>query len=328
MRGDICAVTGGAGFIGSNLTERLLKEGWRVRVIDNFMTGSHLNLLELEQRFGQRLELIEADIRDAESLARAFAASSYVFHQAALPSVVRSVQDPALSNDININGTLNVLLAARKARVRRVIYASSSSVYGDTVELPKKESMPANPVSPYGLTKYVGECYCRLFYHLYGLQTVSLRYFNVFGPRQDPSSEYAAVIPRFINRLLEKRSPIIYGDGEQTRDFTYVENVVDANLLACEVEKAAGECFNIACGQPLNLKQLLSALNAILGTDITPEHAPPRPGDIRHSYADITKAQQILGYQPSISFTRGLERTVQWYLKDKGARDQEPEARS
>lgn len=316
----ISVVTGGAGFIGSNLAQRLLELGERVRIVDNFLTGGRENVAGLLDRYPEDLELIEGDIRDIGLLRRAFAGARRVYHQAALPSVQRSVEDPVLSNDINISGTLNVLVAAREAGVARVIYASSSSVYGDSPTLPKSESMPARPISPYGLTKLVGEEYCRLFYSLYGLETVSLRYFNVFGPRQDPKSEYAAVIPRFISRMLSGQPPIIYGDGEQTRDFTFVENVVEANLLASRVPAAAGECFNIACGEQQSLNQLAAILNELLGTSYAPIYTDPRPGDIRHSLADINKARRLLDYSPAIGLREGLKRSIDWYRENSGAR--------
>ncbi len=316
----ISVVTGGAGFIGSNLAQRLLELGERVRIVDNFLTGRRENIAGLLERYPEELELIEGDIRDIRLLCRAFAGARYVYHQAALPSVQRSVEDPILSNDINVAGTLNILTAARGAGIARVIYASSSSVYGDSPTLPKRESMPARPISPYGLTKLVGEEYCRLFYSLYGLETVSLRYFNVFGPRQDPGSEYAAVIPRFISKMLSGQPPIIYGDGEQTRDFTFVENVVEANLLASRIPAAAGECFNIACGEQQSLKQLVAILNELLGTSYAPVHTDPRPGDIRHSLADVNKARRLLDYSPAIDLREGLKKSIDWYRENSAAR--------
>jgi nucleoside-diphosphate-sugar epimerase len=257
-------VTGGAGFIGSNLTEALLKQGHQVRILDNFSTGKRENLA-----FGEAypsFEIIEGDIRDLTFCQQTIKGIEFVFHQAALPSVQRSVEDPLPSNSVNVGGTLNVLLAARDAGVKRLIYTSSSSVYGDTPTLPKREAMPANPLSPYALHKYIGEQYCRLFFHLYGLETVSLRYFNIFGPKQDPTSIYSAVIPKFIDALLEGRSPIIFGNGEQSRDFTYIDNVVQANLLAMAREHLNGETINIACGRRTSVSQLLNILKNIMGS--------------------------------------------------------------
>jgi len=309
-------VTGGAGFIGSNLAKALLNEGHRVRILDNFSTGKRENLIF--QNEGAGVEIIEGDIRDLEICRRAEEGVEFVFHQAALPSVQRSVEDPLESNSVNAEGTLNVLLAARDAGVKRVIYAASSSVYGDTPTLPKREEMPPNPLSPYALQKYIGEQYCRLFFQLYGLETVSLRYFNVFGPKQDPASIYSAVIPRFINALIEELSPVIFGDGEQSRDFTYVDNVVRANLLAMSADRLQGEAINIACGERISLNQLLGILKEILGSKQLPIYEEPRQGDVKHSLADIRKGKEVLDYEPSVGIEAGLEKTVEFFRKKRG----------
>lgn len=304
-----CVVTGGAGFIGSNLVRRLVGCADEVVVLDNLSTGRIENLKGLESR----VEFVQGDVRDAGLLNRLFKGAEVVFHQAALPSVPRSIQDPIASNASNVDGTLNVLVAAREAKVRRVILAGSSSVYGNTAALPKVEDMPTNPLSPYAVTKLVGELYGRVFTHVYGLETVTLRYFNVFGPRQDPNSQYAAVIPKFIMKMSRGEQPEIYGDGEQSRDFTYVENVVEANILAATVEGVAGEVFNIGCGERHTLNELVEKLNYLLGTTIEPKYGPPRPGDVRHSMASIEKATTLLGYRPLVSFDEGLRRTVEWF---------------
>ncbi len=306
-------VTGGAGFIGSNLTEALLKKGCVVRVLDNFSTGKRENLI-FDRKYPS-LEIIEGDICDLKTCQKAVRKVDFVFHQAALPSVQRSVEDPEASNVINVGGTLNILLAARDEKVKRVIYAASSSVYGDTPTLPKHEEMNPTPLSPYALQKYVGEQYCRLFHQLYGLDTISLRYFNIFGPRQDPNSLYSAVIPKFIDALLLNRPPTIFGDGEQSRDFTYIENVVQANLLAMSAERLRGEAMNIACGKRTSLNQLLSILKDILGSAQSPVYEEPRKGDVRHSLADIRRAKEVINYSPSIGIEIGLRKTVEFFKK-------------
>ena len=308
-------VTGGAGFIGSNLTEALLKQGHLVRVLDNFSTGKRENLI-FDEAYSS-LEIIEGDIRDLTICQRAMKDIEYVFHQAALPSVQRSVEDPLTSNSVNVEGTLNILLAARNAGVKRLIYASSSSVYGDTPTLPKNEEMPPNPLSPYALQKYIGEQYCRLFFQLYGLEAVSLRYFNIFGPKQDPTSIYSAVIPRFIDALLEGRPPIIFGNGEQSRDFTYIDNVVQANLLAMSAAHLNGEAINIACGKRTSLNQLLNFLKEIVGSKVSPIYEEPRKGDVRHSLANIQKGKEILNYEPEVGIERGLRKTVEYFQKKR-----------
>ena len=306
-------VTGGAGFIGSNLTEALLQRGHFVRVLDDFSTGKRENLI-FDKAYPSP-EVIKGDIRDFSACRKAMNRIEYVFHQAALPSVQRSIEDPETSNAINVGGTLNILLAAREEKVKRVIYASSSSVYGDTPTLPKHEEMPPNPLSPYALQKYIGEQYCRLFYQLYGLDTISLRYFNIFGPKQDPNSLYSAVIPKFIDALLQGRPPIIFGDGEQSRDFTYIENVVQANLLAMSAEHLHGEAINIACGKRISLNQLLNVLKEILGSKLSPIYQEPRQGDVKHSLADIFKGKEILNYEPTVGIEIGLEKTVDFFRK-------------
>jgi len=307
-------VTGGAGFIGSNLTEALLKEGHEVRVLDNFSTGKRENLIFDEVY--PFLEIMEGDICNLSDCREAVRGVEYVFHQAALPSVQRSVEDPLLTHSVNAGGTLNLLIASREEGVKRFIYASSSSIYGDTPTLPKKEEMPPTPLSPYALQKYIGEEYCRLFYQLYGFETISLRYFNIFGPKQDPESIYSAVIPKFIHALLHGYPPTIYGDGEQSRDFTFIENVVHANLLAMEMEHASGEVLNIACGNQTSLNQLLNFLQDLIGKKVLPRHEEPRKGDVRHSLADIHKATKILNYKPQIDIQEGLRRTVEYYRKE------------
>jgi len=305
-------VTGGAGFIGSHIVEELVRRGEQVRVLDNFSTGRRENIAP----FLERIELIEGDLRDLPTVRRAVEGVDYVLHQGALPSVPRSIADPLTSNAANITGTLHLLVAARDAGVKRVVYASSSAVYGDSPTLPKREDMLPAPKSPYAVSKLSGEHYCQVFTQVYGLETVSLRYFNVFGPRQDPTSQYAAVIPIFITAMLRGEPPPVHGDGLQSRDFTYVTNNVQANLLAATTPGIAGRVFNIACGRRYTLLELIAALNDILGTHIEPVHTPPRPGDVRHSLADITAAQEAMGYQVEVDFYEGLRRTVEWYREN------------
>ncbi|HKS41137.1 MAG TPA: SDR family oxidoreductase [Blastocatellia bacterium] len=302
-------VTGGAGFIGSHICERLLKDGHSVRVLDNFVSGKEANL----ESIGGDVELIRGDITDARTVAEAMKGVEIVFHEAALGSVPRSVADPMTTHEVNMTGTLSVLLAARDAGVRRVVNASSSSVYGDTEVLPKHESMMGQPLSPYALSKLAGEHYISIFNRVYGFEAVALRYFNIFGPRQDPESQYAAVIPRFVMALLEGRQPVIYGDGLQSRDFTYVENVVEANLLASEAEGASGKAFNVACGGRYSLLDLLGKIKEILGSPIEPIHEAARAGDVRDSQASIEAAEKSLGYRVTVDFEEGLRRTVAWY---------------
>jgi nucleoside-diphosphate-sugar epimerase len=301
-------VTGGAGFIGSHMTEELVRRGERVRVVDSLITGKRANLAHLPQ-----VEFVEGDLADLEVARRAVQDIDYVLHQAAIPSVPRSVQDPVTSNRANIDASLNVLVAARDARVRRVVYAGSSSAYGDTPTLPKVETMATAPLSPYALQKLVAEQYCQMFTRLYGLETVTIRYFNVFGPRQDPSSPYSGVISLFISALVEGRRPNIYGDGEHTRDFTYVANVVDGVLRACQAPQASGEVINVATGGRVSLNHLFKTIRDVLGVTVEPVYAAPRAGDVRDSQADIGKARRLLGYEPSVSFETGLEKTIAWY---------------
>ncbi len=302
-------VTGGGGFIGAHLVERLLEEGYTVRVLDNFATGHRENLFECLAE----IELVEGDIQSYERVHNAVRGCDVVFHQAALPSVPRSIQDPLTSNASNVTGTLNVLLSARDEGVERVVAASSSSAYGANPDLPKREDMPALPIAPYAVSKLAAEHYCQSFFHVYGLETVALRYFNVFGPRQDPLSQYAAVIPLFITAVLEGRQPVVNGDGEQSRDFTYIDNAVEANVRAAVANGVGGETFNVACGEAVSLNRLLDDLREISGSEIAPVHAEPRPGDVRHSLADISKARERLGYTPKVSFQTGLERTFEYY---------------
>lgn len=316
--GGFDVVTGGAGFIGSHISRGLLNQGRAVCIIDNFSTGREGNLADLQREASGRLEMFREDVRSVEALKRLFEGAHTVYHQAAIPSVQRSVENPLESNGANLEGTLSVLLVAREAGVRKVVFASSSSVYGDSETLPKQEEMVPDPLSPYAVTKYGGELYCRVFSRIYGLPTIGLRYFNVFGPFQDPQSEYAAVIPRFICRMLSGQRPIIYGDGEQSRDFTYVSNVVSANLLAAR-SSASGITVNIACGRRFTLNQLVRELNEILGTQLEPIYEPARPGDVRHSQADIDAARSLIGFQPEISFREGLDRTVDWFRQQMAA---------
>ncbi|HXF61123.1 MAG TPA: SDR family oxidoreductase [Caldilineaceae bacterium] len=301
-------VTGGAGFIGSNLVEALVAEGHQVRVLDNLATGHRHNLAHV----ASKIEFHDGDIRSYHLVRAAMEGVDFVLHQAALPSVPRSVRDPITSNAVNIDGTLNVLHAAREAGVQRVVLASSSSVYGANPALPKQESMCPQPRSPYAITKLVTEQYGQVFCELYGLETVSLRYFNVFGPRQDPNSPYAAVIPLFIRALAAGEPLTIHGDGTQSRDFTYIDNVVRANLLACTAPEAAGAVVNVACGERYTLLELVDRLAEILGAEPKIVHTPPRPGDVPHSLADISRARALLGYEPVVDFGEGLRRTAAW----------------
>jgi nucleoside-diphosphate-sugar epimerase len=307
-------VTGGAGFIGSNLVEELVRQGTQVRVIDNFATGKPENL----KSFNGRIDFREVDICDLKALQEAVRGVDYVLHQAAIPSVPKSVIDPITSHNADVTGTLHVLWAAKEAGVKRLVYAASSSAYGENPELPKREEMPSRAISPYGLMKYVGEEYCRLFTQLYGLETVSLRYFNVFGPRQDPSSQYSGVLSRFITTMLAGKRPTIFGDGQQSRDFTFVANVVQGNLLACHAPGAAGKMYNLACGQCVSLNEVVALLNRILGTKLEPVYEPVRVGDIKHSLAEISRAKAELKYTPSVQFEEGLRMTVEWYRQNFG----------
>src|SRR5262245_20993133 len=306
-------VTGGAGFIGSNIADGLARRGDRVRVLDNFSTGRHENLAGLDG-----VEVLEGDLRDLAHVRRAVAGVAGVFHQAALRSVPRSVDDPVSTNDVNVGGTLNLLMACREAGVRRLVYASSSSAYGDDPALPKVETLPANPISPYAVSKLAAEHYCRTFARLYGLETVSLRYFNVFGPRQNPESKYSAVIPRFLQLALQRQPLEIHGDGEQSRDFTYIDNVVQGNLKSMEAPGVSGEVFNIACGTRHSLLTIADAIGAFLGRELPRQHTAPRAGDVKHTLADISKAERMLGYRPEVDFADGIRRTCEYFVKRFG----------
>jgi UDP-glucose 4-epimerase len=305
-------VTGGAGFIGSNIVEGLLKKGFQVRVIDNFSTGKKENLKE----FINDIEIVDADIRYYRNVYKAMDGMDIVLHQAALPSVPRSISDPMASNESNITGTLNVLEAAKEMKVKKVVVASSSSVYGDNPVLPKREDMIINPLSPYAVTKLATEQYAMAYHRVYGLPTIALRYFNVFGPKQDPTSQYSAVIPKFIVAMLQDKQPIIYGDGLTSRDFTYIDNVVEANIMCGLNENVAGEYFNCATHGQVTLNQLVDEINKILGKNIKPIYQDFRPGDIKHSFADISKIEKLIGFKPIVMFNEGLKKTIEWYKKN------------
>jgi nucleoside-diphosphate-sugar epimerase len=307
-------VTGGAGFIGSNTVDELLRRGQSVTVLDDLSAGKEENLAGVRSK----IDFVRGSITDPDTCAKAVRGADYVIHLAARTSVPRSVKDPVETNRINIDGTLNVLVAARDAKVKRMVYAASSSAYGETPTLPKVETMQATPLSPYGVTKYVGELYAQVFGRVYGLENVCLRYFNVFGPRQDPTSQYSGVLSRFSLALLEGAQPQVYGDGEQSRDFTYIENVVDLNLRACEAAGASGRVFNGGTGARITLNQVLKTLGKIAGKDVTAKYEPARTGDILHSQADITEARKVLGYEPKVNFEQGLRRTWEWYEKTFG----------
>ena len=308
-------VTGGAGFIGSNLVRALLARGDEVRVLDNFSTGYRRNLEPLD------VELVEGDLRSYERVATAVNGVEVVFHQGALPSVPRSIQDPLSSSAVNVEGTLNVLLAARDAGVRRVVFASSSSVYGDAPGMPRRESQPLAPLAPYAVSKLAAEQYCMVANRVFGLETVALRYFNVFGEYQDPLSGYAAVIPKFIRIMLDGERPTIFGDGETSRDFTHVENVVDANLAAATEPAAAGRVMNVAIGSSNTLNDLVRTLRRLLDVELEPDYAPPRPGDVPESLADVSLARELIGYEPSVTFEEGLERTIAWIVEQRVAHE-------
>jgi UDP-glucose 4-epimerase len=307
----VYVVTGGAGFIGSHIVEELLRRNETVKIIDNFSTGKRENIASFH-----KAEMIETDISKSPHLAQILKGVDYVIHQAAIPSVPKSIIDPVSSHQANVNGTLQLLIAARDAGVKRVVYASSSSLYGDSPTLPKHEGMIPNPLSPYGAQKLFAEMYCQVFTKAYGLETVSLRYFNVFGPRQDATSQYSGVLALFIPAVLEGRRPTIHGDGEQSRDFTYVKNVVEANLLACKASGVAGQVFNVACGERITVNSMLQQINQITGKDILPIYGDSRPGDIKHSQADITRAKSLLGYEAKMSFEEGLRHTIEWYREN------------
>jgi UDP-glucose 4-epimerase len=308
-------VTGGAGFIGSNLAHALLARGDDVRVLDNFSTGHRSNLESLD------VELVEGDLRSYERVAAAVDGVEVVFHQGALPSVPRSIQDPLTSAAVSVEGTLNVLLAARDAGVRRVIFASSSSVYGNAPGMPRRESQPVAPLAPYAVSKLAAEQYCMVANRVYGVETVALRYFNVFGERQDPLSGYAAVIPKFIRIMLDGQRPTIFGDGETSRDFTHVENVIEANLAAAVEPAAAGRVMNVAIGTSHTLNELVATLRRLLDSDIEPEYAPHRPGDVPDSLADVSLARELIGYEPSVAFEEGLQRTIAWIVEQRAAHE-------
>ncbi len=311
---DRYLVTGGAGFIGSNLVERLLQNGEKVRVIDNFATGKTENL----NPFLDQIELVNGDIRYLNTVIEAMKDVDYVLHQAALPSVPRSIETPLESNDVNTNGTLNILYAAKEAKVKRVVYAASSSAYGESPTLPKVETMQTSPLSPYAVNKLAGEYNCKAFYNVYGLETVAVRYFNIYGRRQDPNSYYSAVIPKFIKAFLKGEQPIVFGDGEQSRDFTYIDNVLNANLLACKAPiKAAGRVMNIACGERITLNKLAMEIKNLLNVDINPIHGQPRAGDIKDSLADVGLAKDLIGYEPKVLIDEGLKLTVDWFLNNR-----------
>jgi UDP-glucose 4-epimerase len=305
-------VTGGAGFIGSHVVERLLKDGFQVRIFDNFSSGRRENL-DFARGTGTALEVIDGDLRDLAAVERAVRGVDVVYHQAAMRSVPRSIDDPLGANDNNVTGTLHLLDAARRLGVKRVVYASSSSVYGDNPELPKREDQPAAPISPYAVSKATGEQYARVWTKLYGVETVGLRYFNVFGPRQDPKSEYAAVLPRFILWALRGEALEVHGDGTQSRDFTYIDNVVEANILAGQAPDASGEAFNVGCGDRTSLLDVIAMLESILGRKVERRHTPGRGGDVPHTLADVSKAKRLMGYTPLVGFAEGFRRTVEYF---------------
>ncbi len=306
---DKFLVTGGAGFIGSNITRKLVEKGCFVRVVDNLLTGKKSNLADCLDK----IEFIEADMGDPDVAAQSVKGIDVVLHQGALPSVPKSVDNPAATNRHCVDATLTMLIAARDAKVKRFVFAASSSAYGDTPTLPKVETMTARPLSPYAAAKLAGEHYCSAFFECYGLETISLRYFNVFGPFQDPTSQYAAAIPAFVTAVLRNERPTIFGDGEQSRDFTYVDNVVQANLLAASAKKTTGQVINIACGDSVTVNQIIDMINRIVGKSVRPVHTAPRPGDVKHSLADISLAKKTIGYKTIVPFSTGLEKAIDWY---------------
>jgi len=305
-------VTGGAGFIGSNICKGLVSQGCFVRVIDNLLTGKKANLASILDK----IDFLQADMGDRNVACAAMKDIDIVLHEGALPSVPRSVDDPAATHRHCVDATFTLLLAARDARIKRFVYASSSSAYGDTPTLPKVETMPPSPLSPYAAAKLMGEYYCKVFSGVYGLQTISLRYFNVFGPHQDPTSQYAAAIPAFVTSILKDKPPTIYGDGTQSRDFTYVDNVVDANLLAARAKQTKGEVVNIACGQAVTVNEIINMINELCGKNSRPIYTASRPGDVKHSLADITLAKKLIAFTPKVSFRQGLEKAIDWYRKN------------
>jgi len=302
-------VTGGAGFIGSNICRRLVKEHCFVRVVDNLLTGKRSNLAPI----ADKIDFVEADMGEPEMARRVCKDIDVVLHEGALPSVPRSVDDPASTHRHCVDATFTLLMAARDARVKRFVYAASSSAYGDTPTLPKVETMTPSPLSPYAVGKLVGEYYCSVFSSVFGLETISLRYFNVFGPHQDPASQYAAAIPAFVTAILQDRPPTIYGDGEQSRDFSYIDNIVEANLLAARARKTQGEVINIACGEAVTVNAIIKAINELLGKNVRPNYVPSRLGDVKHSLADISAAKNLIGYKPVVLFREGLEKSIDWY---------------
>ena len=306
---DKFLVTGGAGFIGSNICTKLISQGCFVRVIDNLLTGKKSNLAAISDK----IEFIEADMGNPDAARAAMKGIDVVLHQGALPSVPRSIDDPALTHRHCVDATFTLLLAARDTKIKRFVYAASSSAYGDTPTLPKVETMPVNPLSPYAAAKLMGEYYCSVFYKVFGLETISLRYFNVFGPHQDPTSQYAAAIPAFVTSILKDEPPTIYGDGKQTRDFTYVDNIVEANLLAARAKQTKGEVVNIACGEVITVNAIIDMINNIVGKSIKPMYVPSRKGDIKHSLADIAVAKKLLGFKPVVLFKEGLTKAIEWY---------------
>ena len=302
-------VTGGAGFIGSNICKRLVSQGCFVRVVDNLITGKKINLTGVMDK----IEFVHADMGDSQVAQTAMKDIDVVLHQGALPSVPVSIDNPAATHKHCVDATFTLLLAARDAGIKRFVYAASSSAYGDALASPKVETMPVSPLSPYAVAKLVGEYYCSVFYKIFDLETISLRYFNVFGPNQDPTSQYAAAIPAFVTAILKDEPPTIYGDGEQSRDFTYVDNVVDANLLAARAERTKGEVINIACGQAVTVNEIIDMINNLLGKNVKPKYTAPRPGDVKHSLADITAAEKLIGFEPAVSFHDGLQKAIDWY---------------
>jgi nucleoside-diphosphate-sugar epimerase len=305
-------VTGGAGFIGSNICKRLVRDGFSVRVIDNLLTGKKSNLNSI---IGD-IDFIEGDMGDYETACDALKGVDVVLHQGALPSVPKSVDEPAATHRHCVDATFNMLLAARDCGVKKFVYAASSSAYGDSPTLPKIETMPTNPLSPYAAAKLFGEYYCSVFNKVFGLDTIALRYFNVFGPFQDPTSQYAAAIPAFVTSILKDTAPTVYGDGEQSRDFTYIDNVVEANLCAARTEDTKGEVVNVACGDSVTVNEIIKMINDIVGKDVKPEYAPTRAGDVKHSMADISKAEKIINYKPVVSFKDGLKKAIKWYSEN------------
>jgi nucleoside-diphosphate-sugar epimerase len=305
-------VTGGAGFIGSNICRELVQQGCFVRVVDNLLTGKKSNLNDIIDK----IDFIQADMGDAEVAQSAMKDIDYVLHQGALPSVPRSVDDPAATHQHCLNATFTLLLAARDAGVKRFVYAASSSAYGDTPTLPKVEAIPPSPLSPYAVCKLAGEYYCSVFYQVFGLETISLRYFNVFGPYQDPASQYAAAIPAFVTAILKDEPPTIYGDGEQSRDFTYIDNVVEANLLAARAKQTKGEVINVACGEAVTVSEIIAKINDYVGKNIKPDYTDPRPGDVKHSLADIKLAEKLIGFKPKVPFQDGLRLAIKWYREN------------